>query len=335
MKKTYDKKLLIIGIIIMLVFVIPCFGVGISFLIDGSVGGGIGCIILFVFLTNFVSNIFFRSNEAKLLAKEKKLIDQSRKNAKKGLESYIDSLIVGKSLNPEFIPDIIKEADKFGISDEYSSDKLYSRFAKNIEYWNADNGRLSELPADFIMQKDEKCVFRDLRCSLYEDRTVTNRVNYGGVRGRVKIAKGLSYNIGSYGVSTSKSTSSTLIAVGKFNITNKRVLFGSGLKNVTIPLTSIIDVEPYTDAVVISKSSGKPQTFHVRDGILCFKILNSIINSDGSLELLSAENNDSFVSFDDEIRQIIREKGKLSAVQYYKNSTGSGLSEAKSYIDSL
>lgn len=200
------------------------------------------------------------------------------------------------------------------------------------------NGILPNLEPDFLLQKGEQCIYKSYKCEVLERKEITKRVNYAGPRARIKIAKGLSYNIGSYNVSSQKEIVSVSKGVGKLNLTTKRILFKSGDQSVTVTLSSIIDIEPFSDAVIITKSTGKPLIFNVSDGIRFYQLLDAAINGiQSSRKEIESEYDQepNQGSIDNELIEIISTKGLLTAVKFYKETENVSLREAKDYVDQL
>jgi hypothetical protein len=220
----------------------------------------------------FVKYRNYTHKELKQIMKEKKenpSISKSTREIhnKKDMEKYISSIFMyNSSLNPDNIPKIIEKSKEFNISDYDNEENIRSKYSYNIEMWNIDHGIFRDLNSDFLLKDGEKCIYKNQRCELFETKKVTKRINYAGPRARIKIAKGISYNLGSFGVSSSSSNEEASIGIGPINITNKRLLFKSDIKSISISLDSIISIEPYKDAITVSKSSGKPLTFSVKDG---------------------------------------------------------------------
>jgi hypothetical protein len=92
----------------------------------------------------------------------------------------------------------------------------------------------------------------------YETRTRTVRIDYHGTSGSIRICKGLRYRVGS--VSTSRVTRDELTEIdrGTIYVTNKRLIFSGTKKNTTMRLSTILSFEPYSDGLLLEKTSGKP-----------------------------------------------------------------------------
>ncbi|MEA4916320.1 MAG: hypothetical protein VB073_02155 [Proteiniphilum sp.] len=160
-------------------------------------------------------------------------------------------------LSPDGVQRII-EFSTVSNCDLYSSKKeVESAFGKNIEYWKIENSIFEVCSSDFILKPKEECYFRSSG-SVSERKQVTQRIDYGGPRARIKIAKGISYNLGSIAASTHKVLKDIDLGYGNVNITNKNILYKGAVKSLSIPLSSIIDIEFYVDACILYRNRGNP-----------------------------------------------------------------------------
>ncbi|MEI6348168.1 MAG: hypothetical protein WCP69_09505 [Bacteroidota bacterium] len=199
-------------------------------------------------------------------------------------KDMIESMIFEKinnddALDPDEIQSIIEYSKDLKVSEYDTSEKIKNKFEYYVTNWELDKGIFPNLNSDFILQKNEQCIYREENVELIEQRQVTKRINYGGPSVRIKIAKGLSYNLGSYNVGMEKEIKKISRGKGVINITTNRVLFKSNEKSSTITLNSIMAIEPFNDAIVISKSNGNPITFITKNGAKTYQYLNGAIRN--------------------------------------------------------
>lgn len=90
-----------------------------------------------------------------------------------------------------------------------------------------------------------------------EERSKTSRVNYGGLTGRIHIAKGLNYRLGSIKTDIQHEKVLKEIFRGSLLLTNKRIILGNNDGIKAYPFTRLLKVIPYSDAVVLCSESGK------------------------------------------------------------------------------
>jgi hypothetical protein len=130
--------------------------------------------------------------------------------------------------------------------------------------WIIENGDLPVKRVDINLKKGEKCYYSQ-EIDWLELRKTTQRINYGGGSYRLKIAKGLSYKIGSIQPQRITSDELHVIDTGTIYVTNKRLIFDGNLKNTNIPYSKILSITPYSDGVGIDKDSGRSPVFQVSD----------------------------------------------------------------------
>lgn len=198
--------------------------------------------------------------------------------------------IVGRYIN-DFVQNIISE-QRYSLEKEKELEDLKKSLSLNLNFdnntkelldkyrvfWQIDNGDLPIETCSISLQSKEICHFiADIQ--WYEQRKVTQRVNYGGVTGRLKIAKGIYLRAGS--ISPQRITEDVwkLIDNGKLFITNKRIIFMGGLGNKTINLNKILDFNVYSNGIEISKDTGKnPFLGFEKNTDTCSLILSSLID---------------------------------------------------------
>lgn len=145
-------------------------------------------------------------------------------------------------------------------------------------YWLIENGELPTKQVDINLQKNELC-FYTTRIEWLENKTVTQRINYGGPIYRVKIMKGVYYRAGSVKVQRITSEELQIIDSGIIYVTNKRLIFIGNKKNSNIPISKILSLTPYSDGVGIEKDSGKSPILRVSDNAdILSMVLGRMIN---------------------------------------------------------
>ena len=118
------------------------------------------------------------------------------------------------------------------------------------------SGKIEPVVADLTLEKNESC-FLISPVTWFEYRKIPKRINYGGVTGRIKIAKGISYRYGSIAGNRVSQDELVKIDSGTVYFTNKRIIFKGNFGNKSIPLSKIIDIEEYTDGLTIQRATGK------------------------------------------------------------------------------
>jgi hypothetical protein len=157
----------------------------------------------------------------------------------------------------------------------FDSDGIIERFTK---CWELENRPLPEIEADLNLSKNETCYFVRHGVEWYEYRSRTTRVDYGGLTGRIRICKGVSYRWGSMSPTMARTNELALIKSGSLYLTNKNLIFVGEYQNSTIPLSKILSFEPYSDGVAINKQTGKSPLLMLPDAEEMSVILERLIN---------------------------------------------------------
>jgi len=109
------------------------------------------------------------------------------------------------------------------------------------------------------LQNDELLYAHYPSCSWFElKRNQQRSFNYQGLGLRIPLGAGLSYRIGTIqNINPESRLEYKEIGTGDIFLTNKRVIFQSGTENKVIALKQILDIEQYTDSVIMGKATGK------------------------------------------------------------------------------
>ena len=94
-----------------------------------------------------------------------------------------------------------------------------------------------------------------------EPRAVrTSTGGYGG--GSVRVAKGVSIRMGGAQGRSTSHDELTNIDTGTLTISNKRIVYSGSTKNYDIPLTKVVNLTPFRDALEVQVSNKqKPEYF--------------------------------------------------------------------------
>lgn len=230
----------------------------------------------------------------RLTEREKHILDQLQTNLglpediadeiseevrKKAVQAYINHMIE----DGEISPDEEKELDEMSTSlsvDVMMDEKTEATRDKLRLIWGINHGNLPAIQPDILLQKSETCYYIQ-KVDWFEERAVRRNATYGGITGRIKIAKGIYYRYGKVGLSSQSTQEQTLIDSGKLYITNKRLIFAGSKKNVNIQFSHIINVQPYNNGIEIIKDSGKSPFLKFTDNVELFTavLLRAISNS--------------------------------------------------------
>jgi hypothetical protein len=148
-----------------------------------------------------------------------------------------------------------------GISlNEQSAAAIATMRAKWQGIFDAANDPLTPVEAPVLLKANEYCV-HVVHAEATEIRQRTTRVGYSGPRATIRIAKGLSYSMGSYSVSRSVEQYEHSFGSGALCATNKRLLWIGPEKSISIPLGNIVRFDQFMDGLCVYKGTGKPLLF--------------------------------------------------------------------------
>ena len=128
------------------------------------------------------------------------------------------------------------------------------------ELYRACSAPLNPVQAPVLLKKGEFCVHA-VAAEALEERSRTVRVGYHGPSARVRIARGIYYNVGSMAVSRQTQDYQFSFGVGVLCVTNRRLLWISEQKSISTMLANIVRYDPYSDGLRIMKGTGKPLLF--------------------------------------------------------------------------
>ena len=180
-----------------------------------------------------------------------------------------------EALDPSEIEEVITYSKRLNVTEFDSKEKIREDYDYYITNWELDNKVFKGIQSDFMLDKTELCIYKVEKCELVKRKSVTRSVSYGGASYRMKLGKGLSYRVGHTSVSTQKETIEVSEGYGLLNVTTKRILFKGKEGVVTINTNTIVDMEPFKDAVIIHKTTGKPISLNTADGLTLYKYLRS------------------------------------------------------------
>lgn len=219
-----------------------------------------------------------------------KIIDEGRNHF---LDVHLKKLASNRKISPEEWDEFMCYAKNLKVELKFD-DATKHELIKFKLYWVIENGELPVEEIDINLQKNEYCYFTG-NADWLENRTVTQRINYGGPVLRFKIMKGIYYRAGS--VQVQRITTEQLLEIdfGMVYVTNKRIIFVGNKKNTNIHLSKILSVTPYSDGVGIEKDSGKSPIFRVIcDADILAMVLGRVINDLYNSDKIIIKEPDSF-----------------------------------------
>ena len=184
------------------------------------------------------------------------------------VRAKVNATIEDGMLSPEEEDELNTIASSLGasISHDEASQAVLRRYRL---MWRIKSGEMPTVHVDINLQRGEVCYFYQV-AEWHETRKVRTGVTYAGPSMRIKIAKGLYWNMGHIRGSASTADVMQMVDAGVVYLTNKRILFCGARKNLSIKLGKILDFTPYSDGVCIQKDAGKNPLLKFSDGVDIF-----------------------------------------------------------------
>lgn len=158
----------------------------------------------------------------------------------------------------------------------------HKTFSKFYTLALIDKGVLPEIKdhdLDVFFKENEKLHWA-CAATLKKVHKVTERVNYRGLGGSIKIMKGVRYRMGSLNVSTGTKESLANEDIGSFWITSTRIGFKGKIKNFTIHYSKILSFELNSNGLMIMKEGKEtPYIVGLDDYEVPCAMLSFILNS--------------------------------------------------------
>jgi hypothetical protein len=186
--------------------------------------------------------------------------DVRTKHYLKETESLRNEIMKTRRMSPN------QEAQLFAIADglqlEPNLDENYRKFR---ELWAAENGEevfLEPVQAPVMLKPGEQCCF-SAPAIWAQLKSVKTRVGYSGFSTSFRIAKGVSYRIGTVKPQYNVTEEMKQLSGGTLYITNKRLFLDGDGQSTTITFNRILNVEPIGEGLEVSKTSGQNDFFQM------------------------------------------------------------------------
>lgn len=193
------------------------------------------------------------------------------------LNKRLESILTDRRVSPDEMKALQKKADELQIralAFEPKTQRLLDRYQR---FWQMENGQMPHVATPINLQRAEVCHFQ-CAAQWHEMRTQTVRVGYAGVSSSIRIARGVSFRMGSYVPNRVTRDYLAHLDTGTVYITNKRLIFDGNKGNKAIRLTAMIGAEMFADAVKIEKATGKSPYLFVDDPEMLAVCLSSAMS---------------------------------------------------------
>ncbi|ACI20320.1 hypothetical protein [Thermodesulfovibrio yellowstonii] len=130
--------------------------------------------------------------------------------------------------------------------------------------WKIENNQISTVQININLKKDENCYYFT-KGEILERKKKVVSYGYTGRAISFRIAKGIYLTGGSSKrIRDEKEVIETMDS-GNIYVTNQRVIFIGNKKSLSTPYNKILNIDIYSDAIILFKEQGKPVIFSTPD----------------------------------------------------------------------
>lgn len=193
------------------------------------------------------------------------------------LHSYVEEILADGRVSPDEDAGFAELRARLGVSADFDADSQ-SIIDSARALWQAENGPLPVVDSPLLLRRGEVahlCVTADAA----EQRTRTVSYRHGGPRARLKIMKGVYYSVGSTRIERQTVDYEHDFGSGPLVMTNMRLLWSGPQKNISWKYDSIIDIQLWSDAIEIDRSSGKPMRFYFDKSVITGSLAHRLVTS--------------------------------------------------------
>lgn len=202
--------------------------------------------------------------------------DVYRQAVKETMDSYTKPIFESQVYSPDDESRMYAAAKNLGLNLTFPPE-IQNKLVQYRQNWEIMNGKLPVLNTNMHLQAGE-VLHHVQEAALYEERTETRRVNYGGFTYSQKIIGNLRWRMGTIAPQRITQDVWKQIDCGQVFLTSKRIIFSGQHGNKVIPYSKVLHFEAYSNGVQIQKDSGKSPFFEFSDGVPMFaEILNRLI----------------------------------------------------------
>jgi len=204
---------------------------------------------------------------------------QFRSSVQEHIQKLIDDYTTSGMISPDDENKLNSFARQYDINIVFAPEDQQA-LNKLRRMWQIREGTPPVVDTPISLHNSERCYFKT-DINWHEMRKEKVALAYTGPTARIRIAKGIYWRAGVLG--GKPITSDTLVKIdsGTVYVTNKRLLFVGKLKNTSIRLNKIIDVEMYSDGVIVQKDAGRSPflEFTQERDIFCATLQRAISDS--------------------------------------------------------
>jgi hypothetical protein len=225
--------------------------------------------------------------EIELFAKELNISEEevkriNQRNVAELYEKAVKQAVADNMVTVEEQQAVKKLAQQLGIDIRESAiDKKLQQDYYYLVLLNAlEQGYLPAVKQPSITTQQDEVACWEISSNLVFTRTITTGFAGEGNRIRIKVAKGISYKIGSCR-STHIREQTGANHQGVFVVTNKRVIFAARQQSFSIPFTQLNSFDTYMDGIGLHNNNTELllQFYDKQMSEVVFKVLTNAINA--------------------------------------------------------
>lgn len=194
------------------------------------------------------------------------------------LDPAFEKMIADHRVSPQEFADFAVLAHRLNTNATFgeAAKQALHRYAL---FWRIENGDAPAIAAPIALQRGEECYYSS-EAQWFEFRKQTRTVGYYSQGMSFRVARGVYYRVGASRPHRVTNEGLTEIDQGIIYITNKRVLFDGVRRNTSIRMSNIIAFTPYSDGIMIEKSSGRSPVLVLKgDAEFAAVLLGKLINN--------------------------------------------------------
>ena len=189
---------------------------------------------------------------------------QLQKTALPSLRNAFARAIQADSISKEQVVSLVNLQNILDVRDDQIQEEK-SKLSHLYVVSEIQQGRLPTATDDELVLKKAEVIHWRVTASLLEERVV-ERGYVGGSHGvSVRIAKGLTYHVGSSRGHLVSRSAVVPVSRGHLLVTNQRIVFRGDSKSLNFALPHVLDVHMYSDGIRITDDKGKPYTLELAD----------------------------------------------------------------------
>jgi hypothetical protein len=173
------------------------------------------------------------------------------------LQHRVNVVLRDGTVSPEEAADIEQLEDWLGMT---VTDRGQAALDRARRLWDLTAGPLPSVPVDIGLLRGETA-HAVVRAVAYESRAQSVGFRYAGASLSVPIIKGVRFRLGQVAYDRQHVRFDHRLGDGDLIVTNVRLIFCGPERAITSQLTSVLDIDAYSNAVVVQRTAGKPVTY--------------------------------------------------------------------------